>query len=120
MVRKTPPIACPFLGIVSSAFADEAPPPRFARDVQPLLKRHCLKCHGPATPEGGLNLSTRGGMVRGGETGRGGGGRAWEGEKPQGARRTEKLPGSLSRWGVCLVRRWSTTRRVSIRSTALT
>src|SRR5260221_6291146 len=44
-------------------------PPRFARDVQPLLKRHCLKCHGPAKREGGLNLSTASGIVRGGKTG---------------------------------------------------
>src|SRR5437868_9656566 len=43
--------------------------PRFARDVQPLLKRHCLKCHGPAKREGGLNLSTASGIVRGGKTG---------------------------------------------------
>src|SRR5260221_14781740 len=47
--------------------ADDAP--RFARDVQPLLKRHCLKCHGPAKREGGLNLSTAGGIVRGGKKG---------------------------------------------------
>ena len=51
------------------AEADEPPPPRFARDVQPLIKRHCLKCHGPAKHEGGLNVSTPGGMVRGGKTG---------------------------------------------------
>jgi hypothetical protein len=66
---------CRFAGFVctlvvagSSAFADE-PPPRFARDVQPLLKRHCLKCHGPAKREGNLNLSTPAGIVRGGKNG---------------------------------------------------
>src|SRR5437879_13826223 len=47
--------------------ADDAP--RFARDVQPLLKRHCLKCHGPAKREAGLNLSTAAGIVRGGKNG---------------------------------------------------
>ena len=45
------------------------PTPLFARDVQPLLKRHCLKCHGPAKREAKLNLSTPGGIVRGGMNG---------------------------------------------------
>jgi len=62
-------LACTALAIASSAIAEENPPPRFARDVQPLLKRHCLKCHGPAKREGGLNLSTPAGIVRGGKNG---------------------------------------------------
>ncbi|HLJ12498.1 MAG TPA: PSD1 and planctomycete cytochrome C domain-containing protein [Planctomycetaceae bacterium] len=56
-----------WLVVVATASADEAP--RFARDVQPLLKRHCLKCHGPAKREGGLNLSTPAGIIRGGKNG---------------------------------------------------
>ncbi|HEY2252604.1 MAG TPA: DUF1549 domain-containing protein, partial [Planctomycetaceae bacterium] len=61
-------VACLFAIIASStAFADDAP--RFARDVQPLLKRHCLKCHGPAKREAKLNLSTPAGIVRGGMNG---------------------------------------------------
>lgn len=62
-------VAGAMLVIASSAIADENPTPRFARDVQPLLKRHCLKCHGPAKREGGLNLSTPAGIVRGGKNG---------------------------------------------------
>lgn len=45
------------------------PPPRFARDVQPVFKRHCVKCHGPAKREARLNLSTPVGIVRGGKNG---------------------------------------------------
>src|SRR5205823_2610176 len=64
-----PLILAAFFAFGGLAFADEAPAPRFARDVQPLLKRHCLKCHGSAKREGGLNLSTPGGIVRGGKNG---------------------------------------------------
>src|SRR5882672_4821912 len=57
-----------WLALASPLRADD-PPPRFARDVQPLLKRHCLKCHGPAKREAKLNLSTPGGIIRGGMNG---------------------------------------------------
>jgi hypothetical protein len=29
----------------------------FARDVQPTLDQHCVRCHSPADPQGGLDLS---------------------------------------------------------------
>jgi hypothetical protein len=64
-----PLIFAAFLSIAGIAFADETLPPRFTRDVQPLFKRHCLKCHGPAKREGGLNLSTPAGIIRGGKNG---------------------------------------------------
>ena len=69
MLYRFVSIVCILFVAGSSAFADEAAPPRFARDVQPLLKRHCLKCHGPAKREGNLNLSTPAGIVRGGKNG---------------------------------------------------
>ncbi|MEM1225396.1 MAG: PSD1 and planctomycete cytochrome C domain-containing protein [Planctomycetota bacterium] len=31
----------------------------FARDIQPLLAKHCLLCHGPDDAQGGLQLHTR-------------------------------------------------------------
>src|SRR5262245_3951430 len=64
-----PFILAAFLSVGGIAFAGETTPPRFARDVQPLLKRHCLKCHGPGKREGGLNLSTAAGIIRGGKNG---------------------------------------------------
>jgi hypothetical protein len=38
----------------------------FARDVDPLLKAHCLKCHGPEKPKGQFRLDARGPALKGG------------------------------------------------------
>jgi len=55
-----------------------AEPPKFTseqvafyeKDVLPLLKQHCLKCHGAeAKIKGDLNLTTRGAILAGGENG---------------------------------------------------
>ena len=43
--------------------------PDLARDVLPVLKAHCVRCHGPAKIEGQLNLSLATGIRRGGENG---------------------------------------------------
>ena len=52
--------------LVAPAFAADAPADRgaagevdFARDVQPLLARKCLACHGPDDAEGGLMLGSQ-------------------------------------------------------------
>jgi mono/diheme cytochrome c family protein len=39
------------------------------RDVLPIFRSHCLKCHGPNRPKGKLNLSGPGALARGGESG---------------------------------------------------
>ncbi|MGD9724098.1 MAG: PSD1 and planctomycete cytochrome C domain-containing protein [Pirellulales bacterium] len=64
------------LAAASTARADEPPAAApaaaahdLARDILPLLKNRCVKCHGPAKQEGGLNLSTPGAIARGGENG---------------------------------------------------
>jgi len=42
----------------------------YEKDVKPLLEQHCLKCHGAeAKIKGELNLTTRGAVLAGGETG---------------------------------------------------
>jgi hypothetical protein len=43
----------------------------YEKDVQPLLQKHCLRCHGadPEKIKGGLDLTTRKGILAGGETG---------------------------------------------------
>ena len=51
----------------SPSFAADAP--HFEREIAPLLKRHCVKCHGPVKQEGKLNVSSPSGLIRGGETG---------------------------------------------------
>ena len=40
-----------------------ADPVDFSRDVQPLLARRCLSCHGPDTQEGGLRLDSADGAT---------------------------------------------------------
>jgi len=37
----------------------EEPSLDFARDVRPILQRHCLECHGPKVQKGKLRLDTR-------------------------------------------------------------
>jgi ankyrin repeat protein len=37
----------------------------FARDVQPLLKQHCVECHGGSEPRGGYRLDRRSGALGG-------------------------------------------------------
>ena len=54
------------------AWADESPSQPtvdLARDVLPLLKTRCVKCHGPAKQEGKLRLSSARSLARGGEDG---------------------------------------------------
>jgi uncharacterized membrane protein len=42
---------------IANGGADEPPAqPSYARDVAPLLERHCLECHGPDRRKGGLRL----------------------------------------------------------------
>ena len=41
----------------------------YDRQIAPLLKAHCVKCHGPAKQEKGLNLSTAGDISRGNDEG---------------------------------------------------
>ncbi len=41
----------------------------FARDIGPILKTHCQKCHGPDKQEGGLRLDHRATALRGGDSG---------------------------------------------------
>ncbi len=68
MNRTTFPIAvgCLLIGIFTVHAADA---PQFERDIAPLLKRHCVKCHGPVKQERKLNVSSVSGLIRGGESG---------------------------------------------------
>src|SRR3954466_13040765 len=43
--------------------------PDFAREVHPILEKHCLKCHGPEKQKGGLRFDTREGAFKDGESG---------------------------------------------------
>src|SRR5205085_6970952 len=41
----------------------------FEKQVRPLLAERCQKCHGDAKPKGGLRLTSRAAVLRGGDTG---------------------------------------------------
>jgi hypothetical protein len=43
--------------------------PVFEQDVLPILKAHCVKCHGGEKPKAKLNLGSIAGMLKGGESG---------------------------------------------------
>ncbi len=58
------------LAVAAVARAGEPPAaPTFDRDIQPVLKARCIKCHGPIRPKGKLNLSGPRALARGGESG---------------------------------------------------
>ncbi len=56
------------LGFTAEAPA-QAAVPDFDRDVAPLIKTHCLKCHGASGRKANLDLRTKVGMLQGGESG---------------------------------------------------
>jgi len=49
-----------------AAQAETHPKIDFGRDVQPLLKAHCVECHGPKEQKNGLRLDRRSDAMRGG------------------------------------------------------
>ena len=71
-------LACAVGFIVAPiAPADSPPKPQpaavehFEKSVRPLLLEHCAKCHGadPKKVKGGLVLTTKAGLLAGGDTG---------------------------------------------------
>jgi hypothetical protein len=63
----TAAILAAFAAIVYSA--DLKAEPTLERDILPLLKARCLRCHGPVKPKGKLNLSNARSLARGSENG---------------------------------------------------
>ena len=60
--------------IVQGVDKDKLPPAakrpvEFSKDILPLFKDHCHKCHGPARQEGGLRLDRRDDALNGGDSG---------------------------------------------------
>ncbi len=61
------------LAMQSLAAADDAvssqPNVDYIRDVQPVLERHCVKCHGPQKQESGFRVDVRATLLSGGDFG---------------------------------------------------
>jgi hypothetical protein len=55
------------LGFTACARGEDAA--FFERQVLPILKQHCLKCHGEGKVRGGLRLTSRDGLLKGGDSG---------------------------------------------------
>src|SRR5262245_22130807 len=60
-------------GALLSTGAEQASPAEgakfFESQIQPLLQTHCVNCHGGDKTRSGLNLTTRQGLLKGGERG---------------------------------------------------
>lgn len=62
----------PLIGLLCTAAvigAAEPPAPDFVQQVAPLLRTHCVKCHGETKQEAGLRLDTGAALIRGGDQG---------------------------------------------------
>src|SRR5262249_43921843 len=60
------------LGLAALAPAGGAPPADaafFEQEVRPVLQANCLKCHGEGKVRGGLRLTSRAAVLKGGDTG---------------------------------------------------
>jgi mono/diheme cytochrome c family protein len=57
------------LGSLFNSSLSGAETTSFRRDILPILANSCVKCHSGDEPKGGLNLTTRAGLLRGGDSG---------------------------------------------------
>ena len=67
MTRRCLMILCLLMVTYSSRGEDSAD---FVREVHPLLKTHCLKCHGEQKQKGGLRLDLKADAFKGGDSGK--------------------------------------------------
>jgi hypothetical protein len=49
--------------------AEPVAAPTFTRDVQPMVERWCVRCHGAREQHGGLRLDGYSALMRGGDSG---------------------------------------------------
>jgi hypothetical protein len=56
--------------MATHAMAADDAAPNYQREIAPLLKNRCVRCHGPAVTKAKLNLAVPTGVARGGESGR--------------------------------------------------
>jgi hypothetical protein len=56
------------MSFISRANGDDAP--KYATDIQPLLKKNCYSCHGAEKTESGLRLDRKADALAGGDSGK--------------------------------------------------
>lgn len=69
MRLRTSAAILPILAWCATGWGADVEVPSFDRDIRPLLKQHCVKCHGPLNPAARLNLSLPATLARGGDSG---------------------------------------------------
>ncbi len=62
-------LAATTIACCGSAFAASDAPPDFQTQIAPLLIRRCVECHQEREPSGNLLLTTRDGLLKGGDSG---------------------------------------------------
>lgn len=62
--------AMPYVAFVAGQGPAAKPKVDFAKDVFPILKAHCLNCHGSTVQSGGLRLDTQASIAKGGVSGK--------------------------------------------------
>src|ERR1043165_603887 len=68
-------ISCFAFGVAGAeGDVSQLPPPanvqvEFARDIQPIFEKSCLRCHGPEKPKSRFRLDNRESALKGGEHG---------------------------------------------------
>jgi hypothetical protein len=67
MARSTRSILAALLFLAPAGAAEDKA--LFEKEIQPILKANCLKCHGEGKVRGGLSLMSRAGLLKGGDTG---------------------------------------------------
>lgn len=71
-VAATALAAALMLVVHGASHGQEPPPPAqltFHRDVVPILRDKCLRCHNPRKKDGALDVSTYAALLRGGNSG---------------------------------------------------
>jgi uncharacterized membrane protein len=63
-------LLCSSRGDEPASTAAKLPVPVFEKDIQPILKENCVRCHGERSTKGGLDLTSLAGLLRGSESGR--------------------------------------------------
>jgi ankyrin repeat protein len=58
-IRRASVLLIVFSGFATAGFASDQSPPDFARDIQPIFKKHCYECHGPDKHRNGYRLDRK-------------------------------------------------------------
>ena len=69
MPRRLPLIALTFVWMTAASSAPGREPVSFVKDVAPVLRTECLRCHFGPAPKGELDLTSRANLLKGGASG---------------------------------------------------